>query len=401
MSGGAAGRARGILMLVENLPVPFDRRMWLQATTLADAGFPVAVICPRGTEAAAYECRDGVHIYRYPLRSRGGLLGHVLEYGTALPATLALACVAYARHGFAVVHAANPPDLFFAIALLFRPLGVRFVFDHHDLMPEICLARWRGWRQRLLFRVSRLAEAATYGCADRVIATNESYRGVALSRGGMPPERVTVVRSAPRADAFRPAVADPARRRGAAHLVAYLGVMGPNDGLDILLHAIAHVVHTRRRTDVRFVLVGDGDLHDQLVALCAALRLDRHVCFTGRVPDAEVIAILSSADVCVAPDPDDPLNRVSSMNKIVEYMALGKPIVAFDLPETRVTARDAAAYATPSAPSDLGDALLAVLDDPPRRAAMASVARRRFEDALAWEHQAPALLALYRGLLDR
>jgi len=401
VSDRAAGRARGILMLVENLPVPFDRRVWMQATTLAAADYPVAVICPRDDDAAAYEYREGVHIYRYPLRSRAGLLGHVLEYGMALPCTLALACVVYARHGFAVVHGANPPDLFFLIALFFRPLGVRFVFDHHDLMPEICLARWHGWRQRVLYRLSRLAEAATYRCADRVVATNASYRGMALARGGVPPARVVVVRSAPRRDAFRAVASDPERRRGATHLVAYLGVMGPNDGLDILLRAIAHVVQERGRSDVRFVLVGDGDLRADLVALSAALRVEAHVFFTGRVPDAELIAIVSSADMCVAPDPDDPLNRVSSMNKIVEYMALGKPIVAFDLPETRATAGPAALYAACSTPAALGDRVLELLDDPARRAVMASAARARFETVLAWEHQAPVLLTLYRELLDR
>lgn len=400
MSRRRDGRARGILMLVENLPVPFDRRMWMQATTLAAAGYPVAVICPHGDMGAArYEQREGVHIYRYPLRSRAGLLGHVLEYATALPATLALAWLVYVRHGFAAIHGANPPDLFFLVALCFRPFGVRFVFDHHDLMPEICLSRWRGWRQRVLHRLSRWAEAATFRCADRVIATNDSYRAVAVQRGRVPAERVVVVRSAPRLGAFQPVPAQPALRAGRRYLVAYLGVMGPNDGLDLLLHAIAHVVHERARVDIQFVLVGDGDLRERLQGLADALRLAPHVRFAGRLPDAEVIAVLSSADLCVAPDPDDPLNRVSSMNKIVEYMALGKPIVAFDLPETRVSAAAAASYVVPNDAAAFGDRLLELLAAPDRRAAMGAAGRHRFATALAWEHQTPALLALYRGLL--
>jgi len=396
--GDAAAPAGRILMLVENLPVPFDRRIWMQATSLARAGYQVAVICPAGDLPVGHERLEDVHIYRYPLASRSGLLGHVLEYGLALPMTLALSCVVYWRHGFDVIHGANPPDAFFLIAALFRPFGVRFVFDHHDLVPEICQTRWTGWRRGLLVRLALWTEWATYRCADRVIATNDSYRAVAVERGRVDPGRVVVVRSAPRVDRFRPVAPRPELRNGRAFLVAYLGVMGPNDGLDHLLRAIAHIVHRRQRDDIQFVLIGTGDLHARMTAMSRELGLDPHVQFTGRIPDDDVIAVLSSADVCVAPDPDDALNRVSSMNKIVEYMALGRPIVAFDLHETRVSAADAALYATPNQTDDFGDRVLELLADPARRRAMGAFGRDRFERALAWEHQRAPLLALYREL---
>jgi glycosyltransferase involved in cell wall biosynthesis len=395
---GTAPRGR-ILILVENLPVPFDRRVWMQATSLARAGYQVAVICPAGSMSPGYERLEDVHIYRYHLTSRGGLVGHALEYGLALPMTLALTCAVYWRHGFDVIQSANPPDAFFLVAMLFRPFGVRFVFDHHDLVPEMCQTRWTGWRRALLSRLALWAERATYWCADRVIATNESYREVAVRRGGVAPERVAVVRSAPSAAAFRAVAARPELRNGRRFLVAYLGVMGPNDGLDHLLRAIAHIVQRRQRDDVQFTLIGSGDLHDEMVAMSRDLGLDAYVRFTGRVPDDEVIALLSSADVCVAPDPDDALNRVSSMNKIVEYMALGKAIVAFDLHETRTSADQAALYATPNDVVDFGDRILELLAAPDRRQAMGEFGRRRFDTALAWEHQRPVLLELYRDLL--
>lgn len=387
-------------MLVENLPVPFDRRIWMQATTLSEAGYQVVVVCPAGDFRAGYELLDGVHVYRYPLASRSGLPGHVLEYGLALPITLALSCFAFWRHGFDVIHAANPPDALFLIAILFRPFGVRFVFDHHDLVPEICRSRWTGWRRALLHRLALWSERATYRCADRVIATNASYRDVALQRGGMAAEHVTVVRSAPTSERFRPVAPRPELRAGRQYLVAYLGVMGPNDGVDYLLRAIAHIVHARLRRDVHFTLVGGGDLHARMVAMARDLAIDPYVRFTGRVPDEEVVAVLSTADVCVAPDPDDALNRVSSMNKIVEYMALAKPIVAFDLLETRFSAGDAALYATPNDPVDFGERIVELLGAEGRRAVMGESGRQRFKTALAWEHQRPALLALYREVLE-
>jgi glycosyltransferase involved in cell wall biosynthesis len=248
-------------------------------------------------------------------------------------------------------------------------------------------------------RLCLWAERATFHTADHVIANNESYRTIARCRGGVPDDRITVVRNAPDADRFRAVPPRADLKDGARFLVAYLGVIGPNDGLDVLLEAIAHIVHTRARRDLRFVVVGGGDLYERTVALSRSLGLDPYVRFTGRIPDEEVIAWLSSADVCVAPDPKDPLNDISSFNKIVEYMAIGKPIVAFDLHEVRVSAGAAAVYVAPNDVVGFGDAILGLVDAPAQRDAMGIAARQRFATVLAWEHQAPALLALYRDLL--
>lgn len=394
----AVRAAPEILILVENLSVPFDRRVWMEATTLREAGYGVSVICPRSDGRPFYEQLEGVRIYRYPLPSLEGMVGHLVEYAIALPVTFVLSCLVYARHGVDAIQGANPPDLFFLVAAPVRLLGVKFVFDHHDLTPEICDSRWHGWRRVVLRRLCLWAERATFRVADRVIATNESYRQVAVGRGGVPAERVAVVRSGPRLAQFRPVPPVPAFKNGRPYLVAYLGVMGPNDGIDQLLAAIAHLVHIRGRRDIEFVLIGSGDLQPKMVSCCRALGLEDCVSFTGRIPDDEVIRYLSTADLCVAPDPKDALNDVSSMNKIVEYMALGKPIVAFDLREARVSAGEGAVYATPNDASALGERIVELLADPERRRRMGEIGRARFETTLAWEHQRGALLAVYRSL---
>lgn len=388
-----------VLILVENLPVPFDRRVWMQATTLQRAGYQVTVICPRGQYAGGRDVLDGVVIYRYPLPSLPGIAGHLLEYALAVTMTAALTCVVWFRDGFDVIQTANPPDLFFTIGAVFKRLGARFIFDQHDGMPEICASRWRGWKRRVMTRLCLWAERATFRTADRVIANNESYRTIAQHRGQVPDDRITVVRNAPSIHRFRAVPANQSLKEGARYLVAYLGIIGPNDGLDHLLAAIAHVVHTLERRDVRFVLIGSGDLYAQTVALSDSLQLGTYVRFTGRIPDDAVVEWLSTADVCVAPDPKDPLNNISSFNKIVEYMALGKPIVAFDLREVRISAEGAAVYVASDDDAAFGDAIARLLDAPAERDAMSAAGRRRFETALAWEHQEARLLDLYRGLL--
>jgi glycosyltransferase involved in cell wall biosynthesis len=392
-------RQKRILMLVENLPVPFDRRMWMEATTLVGAGYGVSIICPQGDYADRFEVREGVNIYRYPLPSLSGITGHLMEYGWAVPATFLLALAVWWRDGFDVIHSANPPDLFFIVGAFFKILGKKFVFDHHDLVPEMCNARWTGWKWAVLHRVCRWAEYATFRTADRVIATNESYRRVAVTRGRVPADRVVVVRSGPRLSRFQPVPAQLALKNGRTFMVAYLGVMGPNDGLEYLLQAIGHIVNEEQRTDIQFVLIGAGDLHRAIMNLSKQLRVDEYVRFTGRIPDDDVIALLSSSDVCVAPDPSDPVNDLSTMNKIIEYMALGKPIVAFDLREARVSAGDAAAYATPNDPVSFAREVLALLASPERRRAMGESARHRFETSLAWELQVDTLVALHRDLI--
>jgi glycosyltransferase involved in cell wall biosynthesis len=389
---------RKVLILVENLPVPFDRRVWMEATTLVQGGYDVSIICPRGTYPRFHEVLDGISIYRYPLPSMDGMFGHFFEYGIALAMTFLLTLFVFLTKNFDVIQSANPPDIFFLIALLFKPFGKKFVFDHHDLMPEICDSRWSGWKRWILRTFSIWSESFTFRTADHVIATNESYKKIAMTRGKLPADRITVVRSAPRMNRFQAVDPDDQWRHQKKHLVAYLGVMGPNDGLEYLLRSIRQIVHEYCRDDIHFVLVGGGDLQPVIKQMSKAMKLDDFVTFTGRVPDEQMIQILSSADVCVAPDPKDPLNDVSTMNKIIEYMALGKPIVSFNLMESMISAGEAAVYAEANDTNEFADQILKLLDDPEKRRLMAKFGRERFETILAWEYQEKALLDLYQLL---
>ena len=389
-----------ILILVENLPVPFDRRVWMEATTLAEAGYKVSVICPQGQYPKHYEVLNGISIYRYPLPSLQGILGHLAEYGLTLPITFFLTWIVFFREGFDVIHSANPPDLFFLVGGFFKLFGKRFVFDHHDLVPESCLARWSGLRQRMMYNVALWAEKATFRVADIVISTNQSYKDVAIARGRVAPERVFVVRSGPCKERFQLVAARFELKKGRRYLVCYLGVMGPHDGLDLLLKAVSYTVHDLKRADIQFTLIGDGDIRPALVDMAKELRIRDAICFTGRIPDQQVIEYLSTADVCVAPDPKDSLNDLSTMNKIVEYLALGKPVVAFDLHEARVSAGDAALYAKPNDYRDFADKIVALLEQPDRRQRMGDLGRLRFLNTLAWEHQRQVLLEAYSAVLN-
>ncbi|CRK49507.1 Putative glycosyltransferase (fragment) [Rhodococcus sp. RD6.2] len=393
---------RHIVILVENLSVPFDRRVWQESCALVDAGYRVTVICPVGTaqDGSFEEWIDGVHILRYPLRAAaGGPAGYLREYGLALWHSLRLAVRVRRQGRVDVVQACNPPDLLFLIALALRPWGTRFVFDHHDLVPELFLSRFAG-RGMLLYRLSLLLERLTFAAADAVIATNESYRRVAIGRGRVPPDRVTVVRSAPDLNRFVRSPADPGLRRGKPYLVAYLGVMGPQDGVDHALRALQRLRADLGREDVHAIFMGAGDAFDDLVALSEQLGLADMVEFPGRVPDEYVVRCLSTADVCLSPDPLNPLNDVSTMNKVVEYMAMARPVVSFDLVEARVSAGDAALYAAPNDEAAFAAAVDELLDDPERRSRMGQAGRARVEQGLSWTESRRALLGFYRQVFD-
>jgi glycosyltransferase involved in cell wall biosynthesis len=389
-----AGKA---LILVENLSVPFDRRVWQESTALRDAGWDVHVICPQGTKRDTEpEAEiDGVRIHRYPLRAAtGGPLGYLKEYGSALWHTFRLA----RRVGRVdVVHACNPPDLFFLVARVLKWRGARFVFDQHDLVPELYLSRFdRG--QDFLYRAVCHLERLTYQAADVVIATNESYREVAMSRGGKKPQDVFVVRSAPAVERFRQVPADEALKHGKPHLLCYLGVMGPQDGVDYALRSLAKLRDELGRDDWHAAFVGGGDTFDDMVALSRRLGLSDVVDFTGRIPDEDLLRYLSTADVCLAPDPLNPLNDVSTMNKIMEYMAMSRPVVSFDLREARVSAGDAALYATANDESEFAKLVARLLDDPDERHRMGEIGHARVGGPLSWERSRAALLAAYEAV---
>ncbi|MFH9350817.1 glycosyltransferase family 4 protein [Kitasatospora sp. NPDC017646] len=391
---GGGGRTRRALILVENLSVPFDRRVWQECTTLRDAGWTVDVICPRGSkrDTEPEAVIDGVRIHRYPLRAAtGGPAGYLQEYGSALWHTARLA----RRVGpVDVVHACNPPDLLFLPALWLKRRGARFVFDQHDLVPELYLSRFdRG--EDLLHRAVCALERWTYRAADVVLATNESYREVALSRGGRRPEDVFVVRSAPDTERFRPVPPEPELKRGKPHLLCYLGVMGPQDGVDYALRALAKLREELGRSDWHAVFVGGGDTFEAMVDLSRRLGLSDQVQFTGRVPDADLVRYLSTADVCLSPDPRNPLNDVSTMNKVLEYMVMGRPIVSFDLREARVSAGDAAVYAPANDEGGFARLIAELMDDPEKRAWMGKLGQERINGPLAWRNSQRSLLAAY------
>lgn len=392
-----------ILHLSQNLTLPFDRRVWMELNALRAAGYEVAAICPKGDGGTeSHEVLNGIHIHRYPPPPEAsGFVSYVWEFLYCWLQTARLSVTVLARQGFDVIHSANPPDTFWAIALFYKLFGIRFVFDHHDLCPELYLSRFGEQRSgSLLHRGLQWLERMQFATADMVISTNESYRQVAISRGHKPPGRVFVVRSGPSHQRFatiREPV--PELRRGRRFLVAYLGVMAPQDGVDHLVRAAEVLVHARGREDVAFTFIGAGDSFADLKALVRDLGLEAACEFTGRVPDADVERILATADVCVSPDPRNPLNDVSTMNKVLEYMACAKPIVCYDLREHRYSAGEGALYADADRVESLADCIEQLLADPELRTRMGAYNRDRFLTQMAWEHNAGELLRAYRTLL--
>jgi glycosyltransferase involved in cell wall biosynthesis len=392
------GEMKRILILVENLPSPFDRRVWQEAGTLRDAGYGVSIICPTGKGCEKkHELIDGIDIWRYDLPKEGsGALGYLVEYSAALLLTFLLSLKIWWKSGFDVVHACNPPDLFFLIGGFFKLFGKKFVFDHHDANPELYEAKFG--RRDLLWKLMLWLERLTFRAADVSIATNHSYRRIAIERGGMDPDKVFVVRSGPSLERMKIVPPVEALKKGRRYLVGYVGVMGKQEGIDYLLRAAAHLVQALGRTDVHFGLVGGGTSLDEMKALAHRLGVADHVTFTGRVSDGALLAMLNTADVCVNPDVANEMNDISTMNKVMEYMALGKPIVQFDLNEGRFSAQRASVYARRNDALDLAAKIAELLDDPARRADMGAFGRRRVEHELEWRHEAPKLVAAYETL---
>jgi len=385
---------RSVIILVENAPVPSDRRVWQEAAALTRAGAEVFVVCPRGTsrDSELFEERDGVAIHRYPAHfADGALRGYVREYSGALREMRRLVRRISRERHIDVVHACNPPDILFLSALRARLRGAAFVFDQHDLVPEQARAQFAG--RRLLYWSTLATERLAYSVADVVLVTNESYRDVALSRGPLRPEDVFVVRNAPDLGVFRRVDPDPTLRKGASFLIGYVGLMGPQDGVDHMLRALAEL--KERRSDWRGIFVGEGDALPGARDLAHQLGLEEVVEFAGWMQGEQLIATLASLDVCVAPNPKTPLNDVSTMVKLLEYMAMAKPVVAYDLPETRRTAKDAALYTRPDHPPSLAAAIDELLDSPELRARMGAAGRARIETVLSWEHAERELLAAY------
>ena len=393
----SAPRGHSVLLIVENCSVPFDTRVWREAVSLRDAGYDVSVISPLGpTDTARHELRDGVHIYRHPLESSASsTFGYLGEYASALVWELRLA-LALSRSGDVdVVQICNPPDVLFLVAGILKAMtGCSVIFDHHDLSPELFIAKFQ--RKGMLHILLRLAERATFATADVVLSTNESYREIALTRGGKSADAVYVVRNGPRTSDVVRMEPNDGLRHGRRFLVGYVGMIAEQDGLDLLLEAAHHLVHARRRDDVQFLIVGDGPMKTEVRNLAETLGLADYVTFAGFITGARLREMISSMDVCVGPDAKNQYNDASTMVKAVEAMAFGKPFVQFDLVEGRRTAGAASLYATSSSTMDLGDKIALLLDDASLRRQMSEFAVTAFHDRLSWDVQEPELLRAYR-----
>ena len=385
-----------VLIIVENLPVPFDRRVWMEATTLQKAGYEVSVISPTGNGFEKdYEIIEQIHIYRHPLPlEESSVIGYLREYSWAINWQFRLAQRVWRERGFDVIHICNPPDLLFLVAAWFKLFhGISIIFDHHDLSPEMYEAKYR--RRDIFYHGLRWAERLTYATADMVISTNESHREVALNRGHKKPEKVFIVRSAPDLSRFRRMPPNPNYRRDRNYLIGYMGVMGEPEGIDYLLRMVYYIIHKKNRSDIHFMLIGSGPMAEKLKDLSKELEVNEFVEFTGFKQGEELLERLSSCDVCVEPSPTSAYNENCTMNKILEYMAMGKAIVQFDLREGRRSAQEASLYAKPNDEIEFAEKILELLDFPERREKLGAEGRRRMEEILEWQYQAPKLLDAY------
>ena len=388
------GNNRKILIIVENLPVPFDTRVWQEATTLAANGYTVSVICPVGKGyTREEETLQGVHIFRHRLPPEGnGAIGYFREYGSALKEELRLARKIYREIGFDVIHGCNPPDDIYLVASFFRKYGVRYVFDHHDICPELFEAKF-GSTKGLLYKSQVWLERQTYRHCAFAFVTNESYRKIAIERDKMPPEKVIVLRSGPRLERMRILPPDPSIRRGYPYMVGYVGVIGQQEGIEYILQAAQYT--KTHENNVFWGIVGGGPHGEALKKQAHDMGLDDCVEFTGRVDDETMLRYLNTADVCVNSDTYNAMNDKSTMNKVLEYMALGKPIVQFDLTEGRFSAQEASLYAERNNALDMAQKIQTLLADPDSRAQMGRFGRERILNDLSWDKTSHALLEGY------
>jgi glycosyltransferase involved in cell wall biosynthesis len=390
-----------VLIIVENLPVPFDSRVWKEASSLKENNYDVTVLCPRGKGySRRHEIIDGIHIYRHPMPEEGNTpFGYMREYACALFWQFVYTCWIYLRHGFDVIQGCNPPDDIFLIALPFKLFGIKYIFDHHDANPELYLSKYG--KKGFFYKVQLLLESLTFRFSDVVISTNSSYKDLAVNRGGLAQEDVFVVRNGPDLTPFRAVAPKPDLKHGKAYLVGYVGTMSTQEGLDILLDVALDIKNSGRH-DIHFTCIGGGPGLASLREMVRDKNLEDMVNFTGRVPDQQLLEILSTADVCVNPDKPCEMNNISTMIKIMEYMALSKPIVQFDLKEGRVSAKDASLYCDNNNPvHDFAANILWLLNSPEERKRMGEFGRRRVEEELAWEYSVNNLLAAYHRAITK
>ena len=387
-----------VLIIVENLPAPFDRRVWQEATALRDNGALVSIICPTGKGyEKKFEIIEDIAIFRHKLPLEAdGPLGYLREYQSALFWEFYLAMKCLFSRGFDVIQACNPPDLIFMVAMPFRLFGKKFIFDHHDIDPELYLAKFS--RKDFFYRLLLIFEKLTFMSAAVSIATNGSYKRIAVERGGKKPDNVYVVRSGPCLERLKIMPPVDTYRNGRKFVVGYVGVIGKQEGLNYLVEAAAYIIHQLGRQDIQFVCVGGGTKLPQVKKMAAEQGVADYFTFTGRVPDQNLLEVLNTADICVNPDEYNEMNDKSTMNKIMEYMALAKPSVQFDMTEGRFTAQDASLYAKPNDSIDLADKMLYLLDHPEIAAEMGQAGYKRIKTALAWTYEKENYYQAYRKL---
>ena len=394
------GKQPGILIIVENLTMPIDRRVWQEATTLRDSGYKVSIVCPKGAQyTKSYELLDGIHVFRHPLPIEAdGALGYALEYSWALFWEFALSIRAYFKVGFDCVQACNPPDLLFIVGAFWKYLfGKPFLFDHHDINPELYEAKFgkRGAFHRLLLKLERW----TFQTADAAIATNETFKSIAIERGGMDPDKVFVVRSIPDLSRFKRIEPEARLRNGRRKVIGYVGIMGAQDGVDLLVEGMAQMVNVQARRDTQCVIVGSGTELDRLKRMVAAHGLEDYVTFTGFLSGRPLLQAFSTFDIGVIPDPKNGYNDKISMNKVFEYMSLGIPFVQFNLDEGMMVAGDAALVAHNNSPLELADQMGRLLDDETLCNRLSETGKARAKALLRWETERAQLLAAYDLLL--
>ncbi len=387
-----------ILIVIENLPAPFDRRVWQEATTLKKHGADVSIICPKMKGFnEPYVCIDGIDIYRHKLPLEGsGIMGYFLEYSTAIFWEFFLSLKIYLKKPFHVIHGCNPPDLIFLTALLFKLLGVKYVFDHHDINPELFIAKFN--KKGVFYKLMLYLERLTFKVADFSIATNESYREIAIHRGNMSPDQVQIVRSGPKIENFKITTGSEKYKKGRDFLVGYVGVIGEQEGLDLLMLSVDCI--RRKRKDVQFAIIGSGTAINKIQTIAESLGVTDYVDFYGRVKDDKLVDILNTCDVCVNPDKPTEMNNLSTMNKIMEYMALQKAIVQFDLKEGRASAQEASLYAECDNTRDFANKIMWLLDNENERERMGRFGYNRVINELSWDHENKKLISFYRKVLS-
>jgi glycosyltransferase involved in cell wall biosynthesis len=391
-----------VLMLLENTNYPQDTRSCQEAAALVSAGYRMSIICPTARGQACRETLDGVRVYRFPAPRRAeGFLGYLWEYGYSMAAIFLISLRIFFGEGFDYIHGHNPPDTFVFIAAFYKLFGKRFVYDHRDLSPEMYRVRFPGSGNRFVHSALVLLEKLSCRLADHVVTANASHKKIEMERDHVPESSISIVRNGPDQDQFQPVENDLVRTPQTKTIIGYAGVTGFQDGVDYLLRAMQHLVYDLDRTDVVCVIVGSGAAIQYLKSLAQSLRLSNYVVFTGWLERPEMISHISVADICVAPEPSNFYNDRCTVIKILEYMALAKPIVAFDLPEHRFSAKEAAVFVKGNDEFAFARTIAELVDDPARRQAMGSFGRRRIETELAWQYSIPNLLAAYQTEQDK